>query len=281
MKKRLIDPRFGLLLSLITAGLAAILHTIAYLNVYGGDGANYFSPSSPLPKLSVFFAIVSCLLALSATLFRKTSAVTVTSPQGSLSSLPAALGFLASGTLMFLSNTTTLTHAVAIFCFLSAIYHVLLAVDLPHDAYILAFIGFSSVIACILLNGYFYFDVTLEMNAPLKVNILVGLLVAMIYYIQELRTLMGSTLPRMSIFVNACTVAISGLSAFSIPLAYLLGKFDRTNVLRYPTVMADIFDYPEYLAGAIALLGIFITSSWRLCHELLTAPKNRIHKENA
>ena len=281
MKKRLLEPRFGLFLSLITAALAAILHTVAYLNAYGGDGANYFSRSSPIPKLSIFFAVASCLLAFSATLIRKAPAISVRSPRGNLSSLPAALGFLASGTLMCLSNTTTLTHAVAFFCFLSAVYHVLMAVDLLRDIYVLAFIGFSTVIACILLNGYFYFDVTLEMNAPLKVNVLVGLLVAMIYHVQELRVLMGNAQPRLSIFMNACTVAISGLSAFSIPLAYLLGKFDRTNVLRYPTVMADLFQYPEYLAGAVALLGIFITSSWRLCQGLLTDRHTRIHKEDA
>ncbi len=282
MKKRICDPRFGLLLSLITAGIAAVLHTVAYLKSYGTDGTNYFAPSAVAPKLSVIFAILSCLLAFSATLIRKNSAITVRAPKGSLTSLPAAIGFLAGGTLTFLSSTTTLSRGAAIFCFLAAVYHVLLAIELPNDSFVLALLGFSAVIACILLNSQFYFDTTLEMNAPLKINVLMGLLVAMLYYVQEMRALLKIPMPRLSAFISASTVAISGLSAISIPLAYLLGTFDRTGSLRQLTVMADRFVHPEYLAGAAVLLGVFITSAWRLCDALAAARRAvRPDKEDA
>ena len=187
------------------------------------------------------------------------------SPQGNLSALPAGIGFLAGGFIMFLSNTTKLTYAISVFCLLAAIYHVVSALSLIENAFGTAFIGFSAIIACILLTGYFYFDTSLEMNAPIKVTVMLGLLISMIYFTGEIRTLIGIPLPHVHSFVALCAVGICALSGIPVPLAFLSGKFNRINSVTHPTVMTTIYEHPEYLAGALILLGIGITVVLRIC----------------
>ena len=273
MKKLIQNPRFHRICSLIAAIPAALLQAIAYLRIYGDSGSNYFASASPLPDLAVIFALLSCAFGIAAICLWKKAPIHPSTPFGNLTSIPAALGFLAGAVLMLLSNDTKLTYAVAIFFFLAAGYQLLLAFQPIKDRYLTAFIGFSAVIGCILMEGYYYFDATLEMNAPVKVSVLMGLLFAMIYYTNELRLLIGNPLPRAYVLISACTLGIGALSAIPVPLAYFSGQFDRLASVKTNRFMVAQFLHPEYLAGAIALLGICITVGWRLC-QLLTAKEN-------
>lgn len=264
MKKHLKNPRSYLLLSLLSAIPAAALHTIAYATAYGEQGANYFSTESLLPKLSGVFAILACLFAAASVLFWKNSPLTVDESTNRLSSLPAAIGFLVGGTLFFLSNTTKLTYAISAFCVLAAIYLASHALSLIEDSFALALIGFSAVIVCILCNGYFYFDSSLELNAPLKINAMLGMLTAMLYFVGELRILIGRAMPRTYCVITACTVGLGALSALPIPVAFLLGKFDRVAGSSASTAMTAIFEHPEYFSGTIIILGVSITAALKL-----------------
>jgi hypothetical protein len=129
-------------------------------------------------------------------------------------------------------------------------------------------IGFSAVIVCILFNGYFYFDSTLEMNAPLKVTVQLGFLAAMIYFISEIRALLGITLPRVYLLANACTVGFGALSSIPVTLAYLLQVFKPQASPFTASLTAQLFDHPEYLAGSVVLFGICISAAWRLFQAL-------------
>ena len=268
MKKLIQNPRFHLLCSIIAAIPAALLQALAYLQVYGDSGSNYFSSASPLPDLAVIFALLSCAFGVAAVCLWKKAPIHPRTPSGSLTSIPAALGFWAGAVLMLLSNDTKLTYAVAIFFFLAAAYQLLLAFQTIKDSFLTAFIGFSAVIGCILLEGYYYFDATLEMNAPVKVSVLIGLLFAMIYYTNELRWLIGNPFPRANLLISACLLGIGALSAIPVPLAFLLGKFDRLASVKTDRFMVAQFLHPEYLAGAVVLLGVCITVGWRLCQLL-------------
>lgn len=273
MKNLIKNPRFYAFSSLIAAVPVALFQSIAYLTAYGEAGVNYFSSASLFPKLSAAFSVLSCLLALLSCFISKKQPFDLKSPQGNLSALPAGIGFLAGGFIMFLSNTTKLTYAISIFCLLAAIYHIVSALSLIENTFGIAFIGFSTVIACILLTGYFYFDTSLEMNAPIKVTVMVGFLISMIYFTGEARTLIGTALPCMQSFISLCSVGICALSGIPVPLAFLSGKFDRSNLVKNPTVMTASYEHPEYLAGAIILLGVGISIGWRVYQSM--QPRNK------
>lgn len=264
MKKDFKCPRLYLFLSMIAAIPVIPLQTFAYLSSYGKDGINYFS-SSLLPILAISFAAISCLLALSAILLWKFDPIPAKTFNESFSSFPAALGFLAGGLLMLLSNTEKLTYILPIGCLVAAIYHFSLIFASKKHNFTLALVGFSTVIVCILFIAYFYFDATLEMNSPLKVSVQMGFVAAMLYLLSELRVLMKDAFPRIYYLSCACTVAIGALSAIPVPLAYLLGVFEPNKHILSSSLMGEFFDRPEYLAGSVVLLGMSITAGWRLC----------------
>ena len=171
---------------------------------------------------------------------------------------------------MAFSNDTKLTYAIVLFFVLASVYHLCLAFGWIKNQYAIALSGFSTVIGCILLCGYYYFDATLEMNAPLKVSVLTGLLFAMMLYTGEIRVLIGTPMPRAHLLFSVCTLGLGSLSALPIPVAYLAGKFDRLANVKTNRFMIAHFSHPEYLVGAVVLLGICITAAWRICKILFT-----------
>ena len=120
-----------------------------------------------------------------------------------------------------------------------------------------AFLGIFAVVACILLNAYYYFDVSIEMNAPLKTATQVGLLCAMVYFTGEIRYLLGTPMPRTILMLGAWLISLGALSALAVPVAFFAGKLDR----------------PDYLAGALLSLSAALTALFRL-HTLLGSKKN-------
>ena len=265
MKLDFKSPRLYLFSSLIAAIPAIPLQLAAYLTAYNSADTNYFLAKSPLPTLATAFSILSCLLAIAAIVLWKNEPIAVKRPSGSLATFPAALGFLIGGTLMLLSNTEKLTYVLPVFCFLAAIYNVAIIFVSEKLRAIVALIGFSTVVACILFCGYYYFDTRLEMNAPLKVTVQVALLVSMVYFISELRTLLDMELPRVYLLSCALTVAITSLTAIPVPFAYLLGTFKPEASKFASSYTEQLFEHPEYLAGAVVALGIFATVAWKLC----------------
>lgn len=111
-----------------------------------------------------------------------------------------------------------------------------------------AFFGLFAILSCILLNAYYYFDTSIEMNAPLKTSIQVGLLFAMLFLTGEVRYLLGIPMPRMMQLFAVCTVSFGALSAIAVPVAFFSGKLSR----------------PDYLAGALLVLGAIPTAIIRL-----------------
>ena len=253
---------------MIAAVPAIPLQLMAYINAYNHAESNYFLAKSPLPTLATAFSILSCLLAIAAIILWKRNPMTIQPPAGSFATVPAALGFLVGGALMFLSNTAKLTYILPVLCFLAAVYNVAIIFANKQTKTVIALVGFSAAIACILFNGYYYFDTTLEMNAPVKVTMQMAFLAAMIYFISEIRSLLDIELTRLYLLACALTVGIGSLVAIPLPLAYILGVFKPQGTARATSLTAQIFDHPEYLAGTAIILGVCITAAWKLCYAL-------------
>ena len=226
------------------AWIASLLQAIAIFTNYG-TRANYFHPGSVLPFIAALVAILSWVLGIVSGLPTK-SADTNSSPiaPALLPSLPACIGFVGAAFGMFSTGVTATTLLVATLLLLSAIYCVFSA--LPKTP----MLGCAAILGCALLNAYYYFDMSVEMNAPLKVLLQTALLFAMIYYTAELRFLLGRGMPRLYTIVAYATVAFCALAALAVPLAFLLGKFNRI----------------EYATGGILMLGIALTVLLRIQH---------------
>ena len=258
MKKHLCSPRLYLLCSLISALIAGILQTLAYKSAYGNPLANYFSAASPLPKIAIGFSILTCLLGIAAVCLYNKEEIPEHSPIGDFSSLPAAVSLLLGTVLMLMSNNTKLTYAIAFFFLLATIYQAILSFRLVNDPTVIALIGFANVIGCILLVGYFYFDPSMEMNAPVKISALMGILFTALYYTYEIRALLGNPLPKLFTLLTVCVIGIGALASFPVTLAYLFFHcFDQIHT--------HSFEHPEYFACSLILIGVCTSAVWRLC----------------
>ena len=263
MKKRLCSPQFYFLSALVSAFVACVVQIFAYQSAYGKPLENYFSATSPLPKIATAFSVLCCALGVVAIFLSTKDQLDEKIPEADLSALPAAVGFLAGAVLMLLSNHTPLTYVIAGCFFLASVYNILLVFRLIEDSTIIALIGFSNIIGCILLIGYFYFDSSLEMNAPVKIGALVALLFTALSYTCEIKALLGNPLPRISSLLTVCVAGIGALASLPLALAYLFFHcFDKTSI--YAT-SALPFKHPEYLACSLILIGVCTTAVWRIC----------------
>lgn len=243
--------------SFASAAIAAILQTVAMLISYEGK-ENYFLVGMPLPYLATAFTLLGMICGiLFAALYESNNEKASPLDCHASFALPSTLGMLACAVLLFLFADGTLSIAASAALLIAASYTLLsvTAVRKNHTT-ALILLGFSAVAACALMNGYYYFDATMEMNSPLKVTPQIALLFAMIYYTAELRYLLDRQKPRLYLALAMITLAASALPAVSIPVAFCAGIVTRT----------------DYLAGALLSLGIAITVLLRVAY-LLRAQK--------
>ncbi len=259
MKKQTISAalKWG---SLVAAASAAIVQTLAYLLSYDPN-ANYFYVGAPLPYIAAALAILGAICGiLCAALMPADSNAPAPFSDNVLPSLPAALamgafpivsGSLRAGTLPFLAS-------IALFC--AAVYSVLCATDLRKtNPTALCVLGFAAILACAMTTATYYFDASLEMNAPTKVAPQTALLFAMLYYTAELRYLLNRAKPRLFVALSLLTLSISALSAIPMMVAFFCGIIDRKDCL----------------AGALLMLGISVTVLLRLIRVLRAKKTSR------
>ena len=174
------------------------------------------------------------------------------------------VGFLASALCLFFTDPSATGILVALFLLGAALYGYFCTIPK------FPLLGSTAVLGCALLNAYYYFDVSVEMNAPIKVLLQTALLFAMIYYTCELRFLLGRGKPRLFLVFAYATVAASSLCAISLPVALLCG----------------IIQKPIYAMGAVTLLGISLTATLRLFYlykeeNVVSAPHSTDTKEDS
>ena len=266
MKKQNLSVIFKWL-SFASTAIAAVLQTIAMLLSYETK-ANYFFVNAPLPYVAVAFAILGAICGIFFAVLhtpRNTEASPFTGSM--IPALPSSLSMTACAILLFIFVDGILSTAAAIALLIAAAYTLLCTTSLQRNcAPALTLLGFSAVIACALMNGHYYFDATLEMNAPIKVTIQTALLFAMLYYTAELRYLLGRQKDKLYLALSMITLSASSLPMISIIVAFCIGRVSRIDCL----------------AGAILSLGIALTILFRvflLLSAQKRAPKEEINSE--
>ncbi len=234
---------------LLCALLAVILQVTAVLLAYG-DSGHYFQKNNPLPLLAGIFSILGALIGtVSAFLIDEHRLQPSPFPSKRFPG-PALFGFLAAILLLYFYSRnhsfTGLGSGAACLLLCGAAYSALINLENMRNKYsvLLALLGFGTIIGCVLLVSYYYFDSSIEMNAPFKSTVQLGLLSVMVYYTAELRYLLGKARPRLLLILASWVISFGALSAVSIPAAFLADKLDRL----------------DYLAGALPVLCVMLVA---------------------
>ena len=255
--------------SLGLAALALLLQVLAVLRQFDG-GTNYFKIGASLPTLAVIAALLSAAVGTVSALLTKVDPATASifPKEGLMPSVILAVGFGIAIMLFALSLREPISGValLAIVCSAIAAFYAI-ATGFPAfraQASLITALGFSAPIACILFNGYYYFDTSVEMNSPIKTTVQVGLICAMLYFVSELRFLMGTPMSRLFLTLAGWTRSLGALSALAVPVAYLTGKCDRL----------------DYVAGAILTFCVMLTANLRILALLQSANAPAITPEN-
>lgn len=237
------------------AGVATLLMTIAFFTQYDAPNANYFKHGAVLPVIASILAGLTALLgSVFALLLPRDN------PDGSALPMPtasviSAIGFLLCSVYLILSvvrDDFDWMHVLAAaLSLISAVYCLAVAFGGRLKDRLRAWIvplGFAPIFTAVFLCAIHYFDASLEMNAPVKVMLLLGLLTAMVSFTGELRYLLGTPMPRAYFALLSWTVAAGSLSLLAVPAAYLAGVIGGS----------------DYVASSSVVFGCTIASSLRL-----------------
>lgn len=259
-----IPPVLGFLPLAFSLGIT-VLQTIVYLVSYDPK-ANYFLNDTIIPSTVTILLSLGLLLALSYVLLLPKGALSAQRlplPKASLASAAGAVAAIV--TLLIARPESNLFFAMLITLALTAAYHAWLPFARGEkQKNNLALLGFFAVISYALLTAYYYFDLTFEMNAPLKVFLQMGLLFSVVLTTEELRFLIGNARPRAYLMLSLSTATVGALTALPVPVAFVCGILDRT----------------DYLAGALLVLGTSVAAAARASAMILQATKkSRLEKE--
>lgn len=245
---------------LACAILAALLSAGAIVTDYD-EAKNFFVKFAPIHILSLVTAGCSLIAGIAAALCISTDTISDSPFRANQLPVLTGIGFglIIPTAIRYPCNPSSLvTVLVIITALASAIYSVLVGQPdyLNQKKNATAAFGLGTVLTCLLLNIHFYFDISVEMNAPLKLFIQTGLLLAMLYYTAELRFLLNIPKPRLFLALGCATVSVSSLAVFSIPLSTVTGRLPRY----------------DYLPAAILILTVAITVIFRIKRLLTCNP---------
>ena len=229
MNKQKISFSLGLGAAVMILG-AAIVQAAAIPLAFD-KGGHYFAIHSPLPLIASLLALFGGALGIGASVLADKQTLSPTPFSPPLSSLPSAVGFAVGGIAVLLSAPSSLGKLAGILLLFSALYALTFSFGSQSEEKKKSFaaLGAAPVLAFALLNAHLYFDVTVEMNAPIKVTAQTALLFAMLTYTGEIRFLLGRAMPRLYLSLAFCTLAASALCALPFSLSYLLGLTDRLD----------------------------------------------------
>ena len=233
--------------------LISILHSIAYLSAFGVTNENYFNPGAILPTVAIALALLWTLLGTVLAIRCKTAEIGH-SPFP-LASLLTALGYLAAAILLWLSLDSSLAKITAAVLLASALGIAVSTVSKGISDDAKALLGFLPTVGCILLAIVYYFEKRAEMNAPLKITVMAGVLLVMMYHIQKIRLWLGRPTPRMFLLFTVALLGVGALSAIPVPIAFLAGVFNRSETITSLPTLASVLRNPECLAGSLIILG--------------------------
>ena len=232
--------------------LGALFLLIAYGTAFDPSASHYFAAGSPFPALAGVCLALAIGCGIAGGILAKKNPEALRSPAvPSFAAAPAALGTLISAVWLLVAGKALL----GILALLASVFFTLCACFLAklYGKYLL-WGGFAAIAATIAVNATYYFDMTLEMNAPTKVLLQMALLAAMLFVTAECRLLTG----------RFDRLLIPILTVLSLSLCTCVGAVD------FYLLFAKKETKTVYLAAAPLLLGVGLTAIWRLAQMLFS-----------
>ncbi|MBR2479277.1 MAG: hypothetical protein IKB47_02605 [Clostridia bacterium] len=256
MQKLSKNLKVWLYASFILAGLAAILLTVALFTDY--DSSSGYFKTSIIYSIFKGMCIVVCGLAVVTVLTTPKGALNGDSPLSAPIVFPSAFlalvffcgGMILLGALLGLSivcDTFTgvatadpaLLGVGALFSFGSVVYFILNC--FPKDGKLSerhALFGFSVPIAAAIYLSISYFDLSVSINAPIKLMTQLALIFSMLWMLYELRVPLKKPMPRLYFAFGILALFFSGTAS----LPYLIGG--AANLIKstvFPTYYLYVF----------------------------------------
>lgn len=199
--------------SLFLSAVGAILLAVACVTAYDPAVSNYFAVGSPLPVIASVISFVAILSGIASAILAKVKKEPFEAPAApSFAVLPSAFGSLVTAGMLLIGGKIW----IGLLFLLAAAFYVLSACPFAkkYASWIIV-PGFAVAAAAIALAATFYFDMTVEMNAPVKVLLQLGLLSVMLESTLEIRALIGRENPVLSIVVITFATVLCPLSGVS------------------------------------------------------------------
>lgn len=245
----------------VLIGITVIIATLALLLAYDKP-SNYFETSLPFSLMKSFVLVSSVFFATALFTLPKgelNGASPLTLPVSIASGLTATV-FAVTGAYsiidVLLKNRSG--SAFSIVCgalsLLAAVYFAinLLTTDVGEKREKHALVGFTVPLSALMYVAVTYFDTTISMNAPAKLIFHLCLIFFMLWFLQELRAMIGKAAPRLYFSFGLIAMLFSALSSFPWLIAFIAGKVAEPL-------------YPAYIVYNAVSFGIFCYTSVRLC----------------
>lgn len=228
--------RILFLITILLSLAAAICQTALFLNHYDESLKLYERGETP----TVFYIIctvIGLLLLLSELLFRKKTVPEHLAQPGKLINFAALFCgfFLASSILLYLiyylsgltPDMSLLRVAAVVTAFPASLYFLITALSAQPNRKLLALSGFCVIIWGILFLLNFYFDTTIPITSASRPLGYFSIFAVMIYFLMELRFLVGNAKPRR--YLSVSLTAIFVLSLTGVPNFILIATGLRTS----------------------------------------------------
>lgn len=253
----------ALILALIGAGLQVAVMFTDY-----EPETNYYTPGAVLPVVAAIVGAVSLICggaaafladtgAMSASLFAENRVSVFFNLPGFVFPLivlfPTVADLLSGKILPDKMSVAALIGAVLLL--LAAVYTFLTSVPAIRtrcrDA--VAAFGFGAILCFIPLYLCFYFDLSVEMNAPIKNALQIGCLTSALLYAEEIHFLLGKPSHRAYLFFAALALPTTAIPAFSVPIAFFTGKIDDIFAFSVALLL-----FCNFLLAAVHLSRLFL-----------------------
>ena len=212
--------RSPMLASLFLSAVSAILLAVACATAYDPAVSNYFPAGSPLLVSASVLSILAIISGIVSAILIKAKNEPFEAPSApSFAVLPSAIGSLITSVMLFIGGKVW----IGILFLLATAFYALSACPFAKKyAPWVILPGFAVIAATIALTATFYFDMTVEMNAPVKVLLQLGLLSVMLESTLEIRALIGRESPVLFgvvITFAAVLCPLSGISGLVLVIA--------------------------------------------------------------
>ncbi len=247
--------------STVLALICILLRLLCLLFTYDTE-LHYFSYSSALSPIANGILICSLLWAVSSFLFiprgtlrRSPAAYSIPSVfasalcgfffiyYGIITALPLLNHSFVPVTFDTYRRDTIVAAIIAISAFLSAIYFFGAFFSTQLTSAWRVFGGFFPVIWAIVSLAQVYFDFTHAMNEPIKVSLQLAMIAAALFFLQEVRILLGRAQPRAAWFSGATALLFCGIGGVSCVAALAAAPLAVADHIRLCVITAAIWLY--------------------------------------